>query len=68
MTGDHAADVADQAAKPAAQVAQLPPMTVELLGIGMAPRHHRRMPGDPDVGLPQPDPVPVGSRLRPLMA
>src|ERR1017187_6679362 len=38
--GDLAADVADDAAEARAQEAQLPTMTVELLGVGVAPRHH----------------------------
>ena len=35
-------------------------MTVELLGVGIAPRHHRRVFGDADVGLPQLHAVLVG--------
>jgi hypothetical protein len=56
--------VADQAAKSAAQEAQLPPVTIELFGVGIAPRHHRRVPGDPDVGLPQPHAVLVGQPVE----
>jgi len=51
-------------AKPAAQEAQLSAMAVELLGMGIAPRHHRGAPGDPDVGLPQPHPVLIGQALE----
>src|SRR5205085_5521585 len=41
-TFDLAADVADDPAQPAAQDAQLPLMPLELFGIGVAARHHRR--------------------------
>ena len=44
-------------------------MTVELLGVSIAPGHHRRVPGDPDVGLPKPHAVLVGQAVvGPLMA
>ena len=46
LAGDLAADVADDAAEPRAQEAQLPTVAVELLGVGVAPRHHRRPLGD----------------------
>ena len=46
LAGDLAGDVADDAAEPRAQDAQLPAMAVELLGVGVAPRHHRRPLGD----------------------
>src|SRR5205823_14038618 len=39
---DLAADVADDPAEPAAQDTQLPLMPPELLGMGVAARHHRR--------------------------
>ena len=48
---DLAADVADQPPEPRAQEAQLPAMTLELLGVGVAPRHHRRPLGDARIGL-----------------
>ena len=54
LAGDLAADVADDAAEPRAQNAQLPAMALELLGVGIAPRHHRRVLGDAQIGLPQP--------------
>jgi hypothetical protein len=57
VAGDLAADVADQPAQPRAQDAQFPAMAVELFGVGVAPRHHRRALGDPQVGLPQPHPM-----------
>jgi hypothetical protein len=44
LAGDLAADVADDATEPRAQNAQLPTMAVELLDVGIAPSHHRRMP------------------------
>ena len=43
---DLAADVADHPAQPAAQDAQLPTVAVELFGVGIAARHHRRALGD----------------------
>jgi hypothetical protein len=61
LTGDLAADVADDAAEPRAQEPQLLAMAVELLGVGVAPRHHRRLLGDAQVGLPQPHPMPAGA-------
>src|ERR1700675_4633364 len=39
-------------------------MAVELLGVGVAPRHHRRALGDPEVGLPQPYPMLVGQAVE----
>ena len=60
LAGDLAADVADQPAEPGAQDAQLPTVAVELLGMGIAPRHHRRALGDAQIGLPQPHPVLAG--------
>jgi hypothetical protein len=63
MAGDLAADVADQPAQTRAQDAQFSAVTVELLGMGIAPRHHRRAFGDADVGLPQPQPVLVGEAV-----
>lgn len=39
-------------------------MAVELLAVGIAPRHHRRVPGDPDAGLPQPHAVLVGQPVK----
>ena len=64
LAGDLAADVTDQPAKPGAQDAQFPTVAVELLGVGVAPRHHRRAFGDADVGLPQPHPVLVGQAVE----
>ncbi len=65
MAGDLAADVTDQPSKPAAQDAQLPAVAIELLGVGIAPCHHRRTFGDADIGLPQPDPVLAGQAVEP---
>jgi len=45
------------AGRPGAQDAQLPTVAVELFGVGIASRHHRRALGDTDVGLPQPHSV-----------
>jgi hypothetical protein len=63
---DLAADVADQPAQPGAQEAHLPMVAVELLGVGIASRHHRRLPGDADVGLPQLHAVAAGQAIEAL--
>src|SRR5476651_2876283 len=62
---DLAADVADQPAQPGAQEAHLPMVAVELLGVGIASRHHRRVLGDAQVGLPQPHAVVAGQAVEP---
>src|SRR5271169_3394783 len=49
--------IADQAAEPRAQEPQLAMMALELLGVGIAPRHHRRVLGNAQIGLPQPHPT-----------
>src|SRR6266576_2909046 len=49
LAADVAANVTDDPAKPGAQQAQLPAMTVELLGMGIAPRHHRGALGDAQI-------------------
>src|SRR5215475_6427650 len=49
LAADVAANVTDDPAKPGAQQAQLPAVTVELLGMGIAPRHHRRALGDAQI-------------------
>ena len=46
VAGDLAADVADQPTQPGAQEAHFSMVAVELLGVGIAPRHHRRLLGD----------------------
>lgn len=66
LTFDFAADIADDPAQPAAQNAQLPVMPLELLGMGVAPRHHGRGPGNAKIGLPQPDPVLPRQAVEPL--
>ena len=66
LARDLAADVADDAAEPRAQDAQLPTVAVELLGMGVAPRHHRRALGDAQIGLPQPHAVLAGQAVEPL--
>jgi hypothetical protein len=60
-----AADVTDQPAKPGAQDAQFSTVAVELFGMGVASRHHRRPLGDAHVGLPQPHPVLAGHAIEP---
>src|SRR3954468_1799548 len=66
--GDLTLDVADQPAEPGAQDAQLPTVAVELFGVGVAPRHHRRALGDTNIGLPQSHPLllddTVGCRIK----
>ena len=49
LAADLAADVTDDPAKPGAQQAQLPALTVELLGMGIAPRQHRGTLGDAQI-------------------
>jgi hypothetical protein len=66
MAFDFAADVADQPAQTRAQNAQFSTVAVELLGVGVAPRHHRRAFGDAEVGLSQPHPVLVGEAVEAL--
>ncbi len=51
LAGDLAADVAHKPPEPAAQQPQLPPMTVELLGVGVASGHHRCALGDARGGV-----------------
>jgi hypothetical protein len=46
--------------------AHLSMVAVELLGVGITPRHHRRPLGDADVGLPQLHPVPAGQSIEAL--
>ena len=46
--------------------AQLAVMPVELLGVGVAPRHHRGPLGDAQIGLSQPYSVPAGEAIEPL--
>ena len=41
-------------------------MPVELLGVGVAPRHHRGPLGDAQIGLSQPYSVPAGEAIEPL--
>ena len=57
LPDDLAANIADQAAEPRAQQAHLAMMALELLGVGIAPRHHGGLLGDAQIILPQPHPV-----------
>jgi hypothetical protein len=41
-------------------------MAVELFGVGVAARHHRRALGDTQIGLPQPHRVVAGQAIEPL--
>jgi hypothetical protein len=61
---DLAADVADQSAQPGTQDAQFSPVAVELLGVGIASRHHGCALGDAEVGLPQPHPMLGGQAVE----
>ena len=63
---DFAADVADDPAEPALEDTQLPLMSLELLGMGIAARHHGRGLGHATIGLPQPDAVPSRQTVEPL--
>jgi hypothetical protein len=65
LAADLAADVADQPAEPRAQKAQLAAMALELLGVGVAPRHHRRPLGDALVRLAQSNAVRAGEPPEP---
>ncbi len=56
----------DDPAQPAVQDAQLPLMPPELLGMGVASRHHCRGLGDAKIGLPQLDPVLPRHAVEPL--
>jgi hypothetical protein len=40
-------------------------MALELLGMGVTPRHHRRALGDAQIGLPQPHPASIGQTIEP---
>lgn len=65
-TCDLAADVADQATEPRPQQAQLPPMALELLGMGIASGHHRRAFGNAQIRVPQLLAVRAGQPIEPL--
>jgi hypothetical protein len=54
---DLAANVAHEPVQPRAQDVQLPFVALELLGMSVASRHHRRALGEAQVGLPQPHSV-----------
>jgi hypothetical protein len=41
-------------------------VAVELLGVGITPRHHRRLLGDAQIGLPQPRAMVAGQAIEPL--
>jgi len=66
VAGDLAPDIADQPAKASAQEAHFSMVAVELLGVGITPRHHRRLLGDAQIGLPQSPAVPAGQAIEPL--
>ena len=66
LVGDLAPDVADDPTEPGAQQAQFSMVAIELLGVGVAPRHHCGTFGDAQVGLSQPHPVLLGQAVEPL--
>jgi hypothetical protein len=51
--------------EPNAQEAQLAVMPVELLGVGVPPRHHRGPLGDAQIGLAQSHSVPADEAIEP---
>ena len=55
-----ALDVTDQPAEPRTQELQLAVLAFELFCMGIPSRHHRRMLGDADIGLPQIDTMVLG--------
>jgi hypothetical protein len=63
MAFDLAADVTDQPAQRKMRSSRR--VAVELPGMGVASRDHRRPLGDAKVGLSQPDPVLVGQAVEP---
>ena len=63
---DLAANVANDPAQPALEDTQLPLMSPELFGVGIAARHHRGRLGHSSIGLPQPDAVPPRQAVEPL--
>ena len=65
LAGPRSWDVADNPAQPAAQDTQLPLMPLELVGMGVAARHHRGGLGHARVGLPQSDAVPSRQAVEP---
>ena len=66
LANNLAPDVADNPAEPCAQDAQLSTVAVELLGVGVASRHHGRALGDAQIGLPQPHAVLAGQAVQSL--
>jgi hypothetical protein len=63
---DLAANVAHEPVQPRAQDVQLPFVALELLGMSVASRHHRRALGEAQVGLPQPHSVLLRQAAVPL--
>ena len=59
-----APDVPDQTPQAGAQELYLALVAFELLGVGVAPGHHRRVLGHPNVGLAQLYPVLPGQRAQ----
>ena len=68
LAGDLTADVADDPPELNAQEAHLAVMRVELLGAGVAPRHHRGPLGNAQIGPSQSDAVAAARRLSPWIA
>ena len=63
---DLAADIADQPTQAGAQEAHLSMVAVELLGVCITSRHHRRLLGDAQIGLPQPRAMVASQAIEPL--
>src|SRR5579859_2977895 len=66
LVDDVAADVADKAAEPSTQEAQLPLVALELFGMGIAARHQGGAFGEPQIRLAQPHAVLFGQPIEPL--
>lgn len=60
VAGDLTPDVAHQPAQPGAQKAQFSVTALELLGVGIAPGHHGRSLGHPNIELAQRHAMPSG--------
>jgi hypothetical protein len=60
-----AVNIPDQPTQPGAQEAHFSMVAVELLGLGIASRHHRRLLGDAQIGLPESHRM-TGQTIEPL--
>jgi hypothetical protein len=62
LAADFATDIAN--AEPDAQATQFSMVSLELLGVSIAPGHHGRSFGDPQIRLPQPNAMPFGQAIE----